>query len=498
MFPDLPHPGYSWRITHHMGRVTPEHLYHILWAANRFSRNADPAADINTYLIANQQWTANVREDSGQPDAWRDYQQSISELGLMYSQEVLPDITPTPLGLALLDGSMGFSEIMTLQALRMQYPNGHHVMMSTRQRNELAGTAYANVGSFAELQALAGVMIRPAVLAWRVLRRLAELRSAPELTVTEFESYLMRCSTNGDFAACAAAIDTARRGGTTLARLGKQQRRNTQDWIRFLVLTSIFSVADERRPVLTLSGFGAQHVAELDEICTALENPATFWQPGTVSQADRLRWYSQFGGLDLTVPELPAIEAVGDEHEFVGGPEEDDLRGGFEDGVTGGRIELREFQGIRLPAPVPRNLTIQSVYGADLSSRAHRLHDQMVLLIAETCRVKGAAVFEDPGSVDLLVQHQQREFIVEVKSVTPRNFIARLRYALGQVLHYDFLRAPVSQLPRRKVIAFAAQIPSTSWSVGFVNDYLDMDLLTLEAGALRIHSLSPAAIQLFG
>jgi hypothetical protein len=250
--------------------------------------------------------------------------------------------------------------------------------------------------------------------------------------------------------------------------------------------------------VLTLSNFGSQHAAELDEICTALENPATFWQPGTVSQADRLRWYSQFGGVDLSIPELPAVEAAEGNHEFVGGVEEDDQRGGFEDGVTGGNIDLREFQGIQLPAQPPQGLTIQSVYSAELSNRAHRLHDQMVLLIAETCRAKGAAVFEDPSTVDLLVQYQQLEFIIEVKSVTPRNFISRLRYALGQVLHYDYLRIPTSQMPRRKVIAFAAQIPANSWSVGFVNNYMDMDLLALESGQLRLHSISQASVQLFG
>ena len=481
-----------------MGRVTPEHLYHILWAANRFSRNADPPADINNYLIANQQWTANVREDSGQPDAWRDYQQTISELGLMYSLEVLSDITPTPLGLALLDGSLGFSEIMTLQALRMQYPNGHHVMMSAPQRNELAGTAYANVGSFAELQSIAGVLIRPAVLAWRILRRLASLGSVPELSVDEFESYLMRCSTNADFVTCADTIAAARSGGASLPRLGQRQRRNAQDWIKFLRLTSIFSVTDPPQPLLAISDFGNTHAAEIDEICSALENPDTFWQPGTVSQADRLRWYSQFGGVDLSIPELPSVNAAEENHEFVGGLEEDDLRGAFEDGVTGGSVQLREFQGIQLPAPAPANLTIQSVYNAELTNSAHRLHDQMVLLIAQTCQAKGASVFEDPGSVDLLVQHQQREFIIEVKSVTPRNFIARLRYALGQVLHYDFLRAPATQLPRRKVIAFAAQIPQNSWSVVFVNDHLDMDLLTLQSGRLFVHSPSQASIQLFG
>lgn len=481
-----------------MGRVTPEHLYHILWAANRFSRNADPPADINNYLIANQQWTANVREDSGQPDAWRDYQQTISELGLMYSQEVLSDITPTPLGLALLDGSLGFSEIMTLQALRMQYPNGHHVMMSAPQRNELAGTAYANVGSFAELQSLAGVMIRPAVLAWRVLRRLLDLGSAAELTVDEFESYLMRCSTNGDFIACADAIVAARQGGPSLPRLGSRQRRNAQDWIKFLRLTSIFSVTDPPQPLLTISNFGHAHAAEIDELCSALESPDTFWQPETVSQADRLRWYSQFGGVDLSIPELPSVEATEESREFVGGLEEDDQRGGFEDGLTGGNIQLRTFQGIELPTPPPANLTIQSVYDAELTNTAHRLHDQMVLLIARTCQAKGASVFEDPGSVDLLVQHQQHEFIIEVKSVTPRNFIARLRYALGQVLHYDFLRSAATQMPRRKVVAFAAQIPANSWSVDFVNNHLDMDLLTLQSGRLLVHSPSQAAIQLFG
>ncbi len=479
-----------------MGKVTRENLFHLLWAANRFSRNADPPADINSYLIANQQWTANVREDSGQPDAWRDYQQVPSELGLMYSLQVVPEITPTPLGLALLDGSLGFSEIMTLQALRLQFPNGHHVRISPRQRAKLAGTSYANARLLAELHSLTGVMIRPAVLVWRILRRLAELGEAPELTVDDFDRYLMRCSSNGDFLACTDTIANSRRSGT--AQFGHTDRRKAQEWIKYLRLTCIFSSTDDRQPVLTLSGFGKQYASEVDEICTTLENPRNFWQPGTVSRADRLRWYSQFGGVDLSIPELPCVEATEENLDFVGGQEEEDQRGGFADGMTVGAIKLREFQGIQLPAQPPSDLTIQSVYSATLSNSAHRLHDHMVLLIAETCRAKGAAVFEDPGSLDLLVQRERQEFIIEVKSVTPRNFIVRLRYALGQVLHYDFLRIPTAHLPRRKVIAFAAQIPANSWTVEFVNAYLDMDLLTLESGKLKLHSPSQASVQLFG
>jgi hypothetical protein len=485
-----------------MGIVTSAHLYHILWAANAFSRNPDPAADINIYLIANQQLTANVREDSGQPDAWRDYQQILSELALIYSGEVTPQITPTPLGLALLDGSIGFSEVMTLQALRFQYPNGHHMQVSPSLRTALQGTRFAGVRTFAQLQHMAGVRVRPGVLVWRVLRRLAALNKTAELTVDELECYLMRCATNGEFTACVDAIITARNTGMTLARLGPRERRNAQDWMKFLVLTAIFAAKDES--VLGISNFGARHADGIDEMCTALESQASFWNPGAITQADRERWYSEFGGVDLSIPELPQIEAAGPEAEqveFVGGEEQGD-EPEHENLPGGGRVELHAFQGIELPEgnrlPNMGNLTIQSVYSAELTRTAHRLHDQMVLLIARTCQTKGATVFTDPDSVDLLVQHQRREFIVEVKSVRPKNFIARLRYALGQVLHYDFLRAPDSQLPRRKVIALAANVPPNSWSVRFLNNHLDMDLLTLESGRLRVHSPSEAAVQLFG
>jgi hypothetical protein len=485
-----------------MGIVTSAHLYHILWAASAFSRNPDPAADINNYLIANGQLTANVREDSGQPDAWRDYQQILSELALIYSLEVTPQITLTPLGLALLDGSVGFSEIMTLQALRFQYPNGHQMQMSPALRTALQGTRFAGVRTFAQLQHMAGVRVRPGVLVWRVLRRLAERNSAAELSVDELECYLMRCSTNAEFAVCADAIITLRNTDVTLGRLGPRERRNAQDWMKFLGLTAIFAATHES--VLGISNFGARHAGDIDEMCTALESPASFWNPGTITQADRERWYSEFGGVDLSIPELPQIEpdeAEAERVEFVGGKEQED-EPEHENLPGGGRIDLHAFQDVELPEgnrlPHMGNLTIQSVYSAELTRTAHRLHDQMVLLIARTCETRRATVSTDPDSVDLLVEYRQQEFIIEVKSVRPKNFIARLRYALGQVLHYDFLRSADSELPRRKVIAFTASVPGNSWSVRMLNDHLDMDLLTLESGRLRVHSRSEAAIQLFG
>jgi hypothetical protein len=501
VFPDLPYPGYLWRLNHHMGKATPGLLYQILWAGNKFAGNDDPSANINHYLIANNLWTPNVRADSGQPDAWRDYQQILSELGLIYSQEITPDhrITLTPLGLAFLDRSMRFSEIMTLQALRFQYPNGHHVQVSTQQRAEIAATPHARVKTYTQLQRRTGVLIRPAVLTWRVLRRLLELGSAAQVSPTEFDSYLMRCSKNSEYPECVEAIIRARAGGVQLDRLGQNQRRDAGEWMRFLRFTTLFEGVGRRRLGVRISNFGGEHAAEIDEMCTALETEASFWQPGTVSPADRQRWYAEFGGVDLSIPNLPQMEPPADavQEELAEEPEEEE-ESPVGNLPGGGRIELHAFQGIHIDDSPLSNLTIESVSSAELTKASHRLHDVVVLLIAETCKSKGAAVFDDPGSVDLLVQHERREFIIEVKSVTPRNFISRLRYALGQVLHYDFLRAPDSQLPRRKVIALAANVPPDSWSVRFLNNHLDMDLLTLESGRLRVHSPSEAAIQLFG
>ncbi len=494
MFPDPPYPGFTWRITHHMGRVTPAHLYHTLWAANRFSGDADPAARINDYLIANRQWTPNIREDSGQPDAWRDYQQSLSELGLIYSLTATRAITLTPLGMAFLDGSMGFSETMTLQALRFQYPNGHHVALGAA-----GGTGGGREGgTLATVQWLAGVRLRPAALVWSVIRRLGDIGSVPELSVADLQCYLMRCATNGEAAACAQAIETGRTSGPGLPPAGNL--RNAQDWAKFLGGTLIFSRDPGRPTRLTLSDFGRAHAEEIDGICAALAAPGSFWEPGGMATEDRLRWYSEFGGIDLSIPALPDPTTAAEDTrtEFVGGPEEDDLRGGAPPGSPGGAVRLRPFGAGELPTPPPGGATIQSVYRADLATSAHRLHDEMVLLIAQTCSAKGARVFDDPSSVDLLIAHRQVEFLVEVKSVTQRNLAPRLRYALGQALHYDWLRARESDSPRRIVIALAARINADSWPVDFLNAHLGVDLLGLESGRLRVHSRSPESLELFG
>ena len=105
-----------------MGVIDPKNLYQILLAAATYSDSSDPAQLINEYCIVNDLWTPNIREDSGQPDAWRDYQQVLSELGLIFSTKILRRITLTPLGLAYLDKTLDFTDVMSQQAPEISIP----------------------------------------------------------------------------------------------------------------------------------------------------------------------------------------------------------------------------------------------------------------------------------------------------------------------------------------------------------------------------------------
>ena len=307
MYPDLPYPGHSWRLNHHMGVVTPENLYQILFAATTYAESTDPAVEINNYIIANGLLTPNIRTDTGQPDAWRDYQQILSEMGLIFSTQILRPITTTPLGFAFLDHSFEFSEVITMQAFRFQYPNGHHTAISPSLRQALTATPVAEVTHFATLQDISGVRLRPAVLIWRVLLGLEEVGLEPVLNADEVECYLMRCATQHDAEQCLHALTEARQGRATLPPLAGPARRNAQDWLKFLALTPIFDFGSNPA-ALSPSRFALDHRGEIDALCLDFENAESFWRPGSLDRADKIGWYSYFGGVDLSVPPMPLPE----------------------------------------------------------------------------------------------------------------------------------------------------------------------------------------------
>ena len=477
-----------------MGVVTARHLYHLLWAATTYADAQDPATDINQYLIANQLLTRNVRSDSGQPEAWRDYQQILAEFGLIFSHEVIDRIRPTPVGLAFLDGALSFHELMAYQALRFQYPNGHHVDIAANHRRVLATTAFAPATTITAVQELAGIRIRPVVLAWNVLRRLEQAGEVGALTVSDLETYLFRCATHDDTDACVNAIFRNRRKDVTLPTLGPTARRNAQDWVKFMLLTGLFSGIAGRSAHVKISAFARGNSVEIDSVCDLLARPETFWHPSDLDHIDQMEWYAYFGTVDLSVP-LTLLAQEPGAHDAASREETETNE---TESAAAREIQLSQFEPI-VPATAGANTeTIESVYSAELANSAHRLHDAMVNLIATQCTSRGATVLSDPFTVDLLVQFRAKEFIVEVKSVTSRNYIPRLRYAIGQLFHYDYLRSLASEIPRRCVLGVTGQVPPESWTVHFVTNHLDFDLLSLQDRALQVRSNDVDANALFG
>ena len=494
MYPSLPYPGYSWSMNHHMGVANERNLYALVWAAETFKRNRDPIQDIDSYLIANNILTTNVRGDTGQASPFRDYQQVPSELGLLVSRQFQEHITLTPIGLAFVENTISYEELMTLQVLRYQYPNGHRSSISPALRRQLAGTQYRNYQTLTELQATTGVQIRPGVLVWRVLLALHERGENPFLTNKEIQEFLVPCARHSDSQYAINALIAARRAGTAI---NTGVSRVIQEWFRFLLHSRIF--APGPRSTIRISDFGLEHAEEIDEICEQLEKPETFWIPSSENDFGNLSWHMHFGSIDLSINLL--IEPTMD-----GLPVEENDRDGADDerglGVKAQNINLRPFDPDNL---LEDNDTREDgainnqiiTYEASLSRGKHILHDNMIILIADICRRNGGDVFDDPQSVDLLVGFQNQEFIVEVKSVTSRNFVQRLRLALGQLLHYDYLRSSQSQTPRRKVIAVTAHVPSNSWCIPFLNGYLDVDLLSLGNQGLNIRSNFELSNRLF-
>ncbi|WP_289012021.1 MULTISPECIES: hypothetical protein, partial [Bacteroidota] len=388
----------------------------------------------------------------------RDYQQVLAELGFMYSTKVTGGaIEVTPCGLHLLDNKNELRDILTNQVLLYQYPNG-------------------GKRDYADDQINNGVLLRPAVLVWRVIMLLSKKGSLPYVRSSEIRDFLMRCCNHNDAEACADAIILARHSTSSIASNDlRNAGRNAADWITLLDSTLLFKQTNLNGRVLGFSEYSQDNLDILDELIFSLEKKDTFWNPSYIDEEIRRDWYAYYGALRFEI-ELPANEIGLDIAETEETEEQTLTVQGF------GSVALKNFDPGRLnfhnESRSKRFGTIESSYDAGMIANQHRLHDSMVILIASVCKSKGAEVFEDAKSIDLLVRYHDIEYIIEVKTITSKNYVKRLRYAVGQLLQYDFLlESEFSN--RRKVLATPSTLTTHTQFVPFVTNYLDFDLLTL-------------------
>lgn len=486
MYPEIPYDGLTWPITQHAGVISESVLRGLLEACSLCAgKRVDPTT-INSNLVDNGILTANFRTDSQHIDAWRDYQQILSELGLIFSTAVSNEVLLTPVSVAFIDGTISFEELLTLQLFKYQYPNGHKTQISPPLKNSFPKGTF-NYESVAHMQASNGIQVRPAVLIWTVLMQLYQLGADPSVSVDEMQRYLVRATKNSDARACTTAIVASRAGTFSYEPLARA-RRNMQDWMKLLSTTPLFNLTNRR---LCLSTYSIDNLDKLWDICQTLSNPNTFWMPvGTTYKWD---WFAYYGNIDLSISLIPSTKTSSNQTIIHGQPDLDDAAQ-----LSAARnVNLQPFTEIQHPDISEKRRQIVSEYDYRKSQKGQNLHDSMVNLIAQRCVANGASVFSDPKTVDLCARYSGYEYLIEVKSITPSNFIARLRYAIGQVHQYNYLLPYTYSENRRLVLAFTAEIPDNSWSIPFITEYMSMDLLTLHASNLKLCSNQELSHKLF-
>lgn len=295
MYPKIPYEGISWPVTQHAGVLSEESLSGLLRACLQCRGEVVDAEKINSYLTEREILTANVRSDSNQVDAWRDYQQILSEFGLLYSTRISKVIKLTPVALAYLNGNVTYRELVTLQALRYQYPNGHKSQLSPSLVQSF-GEGF-EFETFTELQAANNILLRPAVLVWQVLYKLWAKGQSPVLTLDEMQQYLVRCTRNDDVDNCVASIIEARQGGVALLAMGRA-RRNMADWMKIMNQTLLFkmnAVGDS----IALSAYSVRERIQVEQICSSLTIPSTFWFFS--GENFKQEWFDYYGNYDENI-----------------------------------------------------------------------------------------------------------------------------------------------------------------------------------------------------
>ena len=285
----------SWPITQHAGVLRTEVFDGLLKACLLCRGKTVDAEKINNYILEIGILTANVRADSNQVDAWRDYQQILSEFGLIYSTRINKLLTLTPIAMAYLNNVLSYPELITLQLLRYQYPNGHKSQLSPSLIKSYG--ANFNFESFTAFQTYHKIQLRPAVLIWKILYKLWECGEHPILSLDEMQSYVVRCTGMSDCFDCAKWIIDSRHGDVYLTPMVRA-RRNMADWIKLLSQTLLFSTNEDYNTI-ALSSYSIKERDSVNFVCDRLSEPHSFWSYKEGNYKEN--WFDFYGNYEENI-----------------------------------------------------------------------------------------------------------------------------------------------------------------------------------------------------
>lgn len=486
MMSSLPYPGHTWSFTQHAVGLDSKTLYDFLKCAAPFEGQTDKKyrAGITNVMLALNILTPNIRGDV--PDAWRDYQQILAELGLIYSTTISKELFLTEIGHLYLAGEIGFSELIGIQALRYQYPNGQKSTIQSRLRKVLNDDGITVPETLTELQVNNGILLKPGTLILRILIELYKSGETCSLTASECQTFLIPCKQNSDWHFALAGILSSRstKNGTSI-NTNRHSRRNIQDWFKFLSKSDILDLDDNGS--ITLSTYSFLNIPNIELCCHDQENISSFWIPQGYDIQGRKSWFNWFGSLNGDAQQIIRTDISTDieyiEKNYISGSI-DNEQDEFEISNTT-EINLQELDINSLVRS--RDFNFSSDFnklvenlkkGAEKRHAKTVLHDAIIKRLAESFLTQGAKVESDSKTIDLFAAWPSGETaIFEVKTVTRKSLQNRLRLAIGQIEEYSYRRKLITSEDADKVIVVNTIIEDSAWQKNLLIDHLGIGLI---------------------
>ena len=482
----LPYPGHTWSFTQHAVGLAPETLYNFLKCAAPFEGQSEASyrTGITDLMVRLGILTPNVRGDV--PDAWRDYQQILAELGLIYSTKLSRSLLLTDIGHLYLAGEIGFSELIGMQVLRYQYPNGQKSTIQKRLKNELESNRQAIPETLIELQANSGVLIKPGVLVLRILIELLKSNRENTLTVNECQNFLIPCKKNSEWSLIFQKIISYKDNPVKhIEQNHTHARRNIQDWFKFLSKSDLFDLTGNSK--ITLSKYVIDNIELIESVCEKQENPTSFWIPTNYDISDRKKWFHWFGSLDDDSQQILRTDTYNNQeylsNNYIGNPNKSDSSNDIDDQFSD--VNLRELDLEALERDPDFNfsgdfsLLVENLKkGAEKRHAKTVLHDKIIKQLANRFILQGANVASDPNTIDLYAEWPTGySAIFEIKTVTKKSLQNRLRLAIGQIEEYSYRRDITGSKKSDRVIVINTIIPGSSWHADFFTRHLKIGLI---------------------
>ena len=318
----------------------------------------------------------------------------------------------------------------------------------------------------------------------QVLVELYRQGSSPTLDTRECLLALVPTRSNSQWQEAYSRLLQLRQGGMS-SQVDTRRLRDVQEWFQFLG-QSDFAVKEGNR--ISLSSTALEEIEQLQSILSFHADPGTFWLPTRYNERDNaLDWYGFFGNPSIESQWITPDELRSQEYLSVNYPDTELLDEIDSPSVTVevAEINLRPFSpNIPEIVDVNTNVDIENIVRGRMRLRDKtRQHQEIVARLATRLTELSYNLSDDPNSVDLLAEKDGVETIFEVKTISRRNFLPRIRLGVGQLSEYRYRRQLQTQSRPNSVLVLSNTLQLPAWTPDYFSSDVRIGLLCSTASS---------------